>query len=256
MAQHVAGVHASRVDVAVGAQRNGHTGDDPRRRPARFARRLRDTREHVLADRPLVGHPEDGPVRVLTGDAQHHGCERGDEDRHRDGIGHVHRAVHLVRVVVDVDRTRPRERLVQHCEVVAHEMGGTLVREAELILDDPVVRRPEAEREPAAARHLGGQRLLGHGDGMTGLDGDDRGTDLDAIGDLTRDRDRGQGVEVAGDLRDPDRGEAGRARRPGRRPPARPADPRARAPCRSRSSIRCACTRSLAPAPAGDNRRA
>ena len=112
-------------------------------------------------------------------------------------------------VVLDVDRARPRERAVQHLEVVPHEVGRTLVREAELILDDPVVRRPEAEREPAAARHLRGERLLRHRDRMTGLDRDDRGADLDALGHLADDRDRGHGVEVAGDLRDPHRGEAG-----------------------------------------------
>ena len=44
---------------------------------------------------------------------------------------------------------------------------------------------------------------------MTGLDRDDRGADLDALGHLADDRDRGHGVEIAGDLRDPHRGEAG-----------------------------------------------
>ena len=238
--QHLARVRASGVDLAVGAQRDRHAGHDPRRRPARLARGLRDARDHVVADRPLVGHPEDGPGGVLTGDAQHHGRERGDEDRHLDGIGHVHRAVHPVLVVLDVDRARPRERLVQHLEVVPHEVGRALVREAELTLDDPVVRRPEAEREPAAARHLRGQRLLRHRDGMTGLDRDDRGADLDALGHLADDRDRGHGVEVAGDLRDPHRGEPGLigGLDVGHQP--RQAARRVRAPCRSRSSTRCA----------------
>ena len=72
----------------------------------------------------------------------------------------------------------------QHFEVVAHERGRALVREAELILDDPVVRRPEPEREPAAARDLGRERLLRHRDRVTRLDRHDRGTELDALGHL------------------------------------------------------------------------
>ena len=70
-----------------------------------------------------------------------------------------------------------------------------------------MVRRADAERESAGARDLGGQRLLRHDQRMAGLDGDDRCSDLNAFGGLAEKRDRGHGVEVAGNLGNPERRE-------------------------------------------------
>ena len=86
------------------------------------------------------------------------------------GVGDVHRAVHAEAVVLDVDRTRARERRVQHLEVVCAPAAPAGRRAGRAVADDPVVRRPDAEREAAFARHLRRQRLLRHRDGMPGLD--------------------------------------------------------------------------------------
>ena len=177
-----------------------------RPRPAAFV--MRGT--HVVADRALVGHPEDRARRQLARDAQHHRRERGEEDRRRGDVGDVERVVHAVVVVLDVDRARAGERGVQHLEVVAHEARGPLVRQAEHVGDDPVVRRTEAEREAAFAHRLVRQRLLRHRDRVAGLDRHHRGAELDRatsrwpISAIAVER-----VEVVRDLGHPDRREAG-----------------------------------------------
>ena len=160
-------------------------------------------------DGALVGHPQDRPRRLLAGDAQHHRGEGREQDRVGATVRDVHRAVHAVAVVLDVHRARAREGRVQDLEVVAHQVGGPLVRETELALDDPVVRHAEAEREAPLAHRLVRQHLLRHGDRMTGLDRQDRGPQLDPLGRAPHQRDHGERVEVAGDLGHPDRGEAG-----------------------------------------------
>ena len=66
---------------------------------------------------------------------------------------------------------------------------------------------PDAEREPARARDLGGQRLLRHDEWMAGLDRDDRCSDFNALGDLAEERDGRHRVEIAGNLGDPERRE-------------------------------------------------
>ena len=142
-----------------------------------------------------------------------------------DDVGDVERVVHAVVVVLDVDRARARERRVQHLEVVAHEVRRPLVREAEHVGDDPVVRRTEAEREPAFAHRLVRERLLRHRDRVAGLDRHHRGAELDARRRAAHQRDGGERVEVVRDLRHPDRGEARPARPPRRRR-------RAARPCR------------------------
>ena len=63
----------------------------------------------VPADGALVGHPQDRARRVLARDAQHHGRQRGEQDRRRD-VGDRERIVHAELVVLDVDRSRARER--------------------------------------------------------------------------------------------------------------------------------------------------
>ena len=66
------------------------------------------------------------------------------------------------------------------------------------------MRRAQPQSETAAASQLSGQRLLGHGDGMSSLDRYDGAADFDALGDLAEERDRGHGVEVPGNLRNPE----------------------------------------------------
>ena len=114
-----------------------------------------------------------------------------------------------------------------------------VVGQAEHLVDDPVVRHAEAEGEAALADRLHRQRLLGEGDGVAGLHGDDRGADLDAARLGPDERRGGEGVEVVGDLRHPDGGEARPPRPSGRRRAAvRPWSRSGPAP--GRPSPRCA----------------
>ncbi len=57
-----------------------------------------------------------------------------------------------------------------------------LVGQAEHLVDHPVVRDAEAERQPALAHGLHRQRLLGQGDRVARLHRHHRGADLDAAG--------------------------------------------------------------------------
>ena len=161
---------ARRVDLVVAAQRDRDAGDDPRRGPARRRRGARDAREHVLADGALVGHPEDRPdasspaTRSITGASA----------ARRIGVGTMSVTSSGLCTRKSSFSTStgpgPGERGVQDLEVVAHEAGRPLVREAEHVGDDPVVRRTEAEREPAFAHRLVRERLLRHRDRVAGLD--------------------------------------------------------------------------------------
>ena len=101
----------------------------------------------------------------------------------RTGVGTMSvTSMRVVHAVARRSRRRParaRERDVQHLEVVAHLAGGPVVRQPEHVVDDPVVRRSEPEREAAFAHRLVRQRLLRHRDGMPGLDRHHRGAELD-----------------------------------------------------------------------------
>ena len=118
--------------------------------------------------------------------------------------------MHAIAVVLDIDRARAGERGVQHLDVVAHQLGRALVRQPEHVLDDPVVGRPDPERQAPLAHRLRGKRLLRHGDRVTALDGYHGRSDFDAPRDSTHERDCREGIEIVRDLRDPDRSEAGR----------------------------------------------
>ena len=193
----------------------------------------------VLADRPFVGHPQDRAVGALTRQPQHHGPQRGEQHGRRRDVGDVERVVHAERVVLDVDRSGAGEGPVEHVEMGAHRRDRMLVRQAEHLVDDPVVGHAETQSQPAIAHRLHRQRLLRERDRMPRLDGYDRGADLDAVRLDADDRGRGERVEVVGDLRDPDRRQAGvlgpaRIRRAAVRPSCRTGR------ARVRPSRRCA----------------
>jgi hypothetical protein len=118
--------------------------------------------------------------------------------------------VHAESGVLDVDRPRRAERRVQDVEVVAHLVGRPLVRQAEHALDDPMMRRAEPEREATLAHRLVRHHFLRHGNRVAGLDRQHGGSELDPPRRAAHERDHGEGVEVAGHLRHPDRREAGR----------------------------------------------
>jgi hypothetical protein len=173
-----------------------------------FVGRLGDARYDVVADSPLIGHPENRARRVLARKPQHDRRERRQQDRQLQ-VGDVEVVVDAVDVVVDVDSARSCERSGQDLQIVAHEMRGPLVGKPEHVGDDPVMRRAGAEHEPALTRRLRRQRLLCHRDRMTRLERDDGGADLEPLRVVTDERCRGHGIEVVRVLRDPDRGEPG-----------------------------------------------
>jgi hypothetical protein len=163
----------------------------------------------VLADGSLVGQPEDGAIGALAGHLEHERSQRGDEHRRRGDVGDVERVVDLEALVLDVDRARTGQRLVEHVEVGPHGRQRLLVGETEHLFDDPVVRDAEPEAQTPEAGGLGGQGLLGERDRVPRLHGYDGRADLDAARLGGHERHRGEGVELVGDLRDPDRREAG-----------------------------------------------
>ena len=89
-----------------------------------------------------------------------------------------------------------------------------LERIAEHPLDDHLVGEADAQREPSTGGHLGGQRLLGHEQGVARIGGDHRAAHLDTGHLASHDRQGDEGVE-AEDVGDPHRGEAILRRLPG-----------------------------------------
>jgi hypothetical protein len=82
-------------------------------------------------------------------------------------------------------------------------------RAAQHLVDDPMVRDAETEGQTTLADGLDRQDLLGQGDRVAGLHRHDGGADLDAGRRGADHGGGGQRVELVGDLRDPDGGEAG-----------------------------------------------
>jgi hypothetical protein len=212
LGQDAVGPCDGRVDLLVAAEADGHAGHDPRGGAAGGLGGAHDVGNDVRADGALVGHPEDGPVGALAGQPEHRRAERGEEQRGGRHVRDVERAVHPEQLVVDVDATGTGEGLVEDVEVGAHGRRRALVGQAQHLVDDPMVGDAEAQREAALAHGLDRQRLLCQGDRMTGLHRNDRRADLDARRLRPDDRGRRQGVELVGDLGDPDRRETGLVR--------------------------------------------
>ena len=162
----------------------------------------------VLAQRPLVGPVGDGAVGELTRELQHLGCERGDHDRRRRRVRHFQHRVHVVELAVIVDAAGALERGAQHLHVLTHMARRSIERQPEHPFDHHRVRRPDAEHQATTGGRLGGQRLLGHGEGMARVGGDDRGAELDAVGDLAGEREGGEAVVTPWDVGHPAGGEA------------------------------------------------
>ncbi len=101
----------------------------------------------MRGDRPLVGHPEDRPVGPLTGQLEHVGPERGNEDGRGLDVGDVERVVDPEQLVLDIERSRTPKGHVEHVEVRPHGERRTVVAQAEHVLDDPVMgdAQPEAQ---------------------------------------------------------------------------------------------------------------
>ena len=83
-------------------------------------------------------------------------------------------------VVLDVDITRACQRGVEHFEIVAGVGGRLLIGDAEHVAHDPVVRRPDAERQPSPGHRMHRKCLAGKRDRMLRLQRNDGGAQLDA----------------------------------------------------------------------------
>ena len=69
MAENLAGVGARTVCFGFGAEGDGDTGDDPRRRAPGTVGRGGDARDDMVPDGTFVCHPQNGAVRAFTRDA-------------------------------------------------------------------------------------------------------------------------------------------------------------------------------------------
>ena len=74
----------------------------------------------------------------------------------------------------------PVEQRHEHGEVLAHMPGRLLEAVTVHVLDDDLMRQPDAEREAAAEGHVGRQRLLREDGRMAWIGRHDRGTEFDA----------------------------------------------------------------------------
>ena len=117
------------------------------------------------------------------------------------GHGEHRREPEELALVLDVSGAR--ERGPQHLDVLAGVVRGAGVLEAVHALDDDRVRRPDAEHQAAVGGGLGRHRLLRHGQRVARVGGHHRGAELDPVGDLARERQRGQAVEAPRDVRHP-----------------------------------------------------
>ena len=83
----------------------------------------------------------------------------------------------------------------QHFQIFLHVARRVRVGHPEHALDDGFVGEPDTERKAAAGRGIGGRRLLRHHQRMAGVGGHHRGAELDALGGLPDEGERGHGVE-------------------------------------------------------------
>ena len=68
----------------------------------------------MSGDRPLVGHPQDGPVGALAAELQHARAERGEQHGGRREVGDVEGIVHAEKLVVDIDGTGTSDLVYLH----------------------------------------------------------------------------------------------------------------------------------------------
>ncbi len=120
--------------------------------------------------------------------------------------------MHAEEVVLDVYRAGSAQRLVEDVEVGAHGGDGLLVGQPHHLVDDPMMRDAQAERETALADGLHGEGLLGQRHGVAGLDRHDGRPDFDTGRGGADDGGGGERIELIGNLRDPHGRQAGRFR--------------------------------------------
>ena len=130
-----------------------------------------------------AGHPSDGAVGEATGDLEHPGAEGGHQHGNDDRVGvrDLQFTGDLKFLAMEVDTALAKEG-TQHRQVFLDVPGGTGVGQTEPVFDGGAVGNANAEGEPSADGDLGGEGLLGHGDGVPREGGNDRGAQLNAAG--------------------------------------------------------------------------
>jgi hypothetical protein len=131
---------------------------------------------------------------------------RGEQHGHGAGPWRGQADVRMKRASGDVDGSAVEQR-PQDRQVLAHVVGGPVEAVPVHVLDDDLVRQPDAEGQPAGPdRERRGQRLLRQHRRMPRVGGHDGGAELDAWHLAARHRQRGQCLESE-DVRDPHRRE-------------------------------------------------
>ena len=145
----------SRARVGVVGHADRQRRDDLRRRPARALGGRGDRRHGVRRERRRTGHPRDGAVG--------HACRRARASADRARRSSTGGGATSVDAELDacVEIVSPVNAHLPSCssgistdEVLAHVPHRLLERQAEHALDHDLVREPDAEREPPAARGL------------------------------------------------------------------------------------------------------
>ena len=151
-------------------------------------------------------HPGDGAVGHAARQLEHAGGEGRQQDRAGRRLGHRHLALGLYGVALEGHLLTAEQRQ-QHRQVLAHVPGRLVEAVPVHVLDDDLVRQPDAERQPArAGRQRRGQCLLRQHRRMPRVGGDDGRAELDARHLAAGYRQRGQRLEPE-DVGHPDRRE-------------------------------------------------
>ena len=124
----------------------------------------------MFADGAGAGHPGDGAVGSLAGEAEHTGRESRDHHGAVRPVKYVQLGVDVVELAGELHPALVDER-AQDRKVFAGVQRGTVVGEAETLLDAGAVGRADAQDEPAVGGGGRGQRLLGQRHGMPGVGG-------------------------------------------------------------------------------------
>ena len=137
---------------------DGKPGDDPGLGRPASARGGGDGGDDVGLDRLGRGHPEHGPIRDCSGNAQQAGTEGRDEDGH--GVGRCDGPAAGVGgpvVAVEVDVLAGEEG-GEDPDVLLGVPAGTVVVVAVDAFDERAVRRPDPEGESRATHGIGDRR--------------------------------------------------------------------------------------------------
>jgi hypothetical protein len=201
--------------VHVGCDRHRQADNHLRGRSPGGGRRFGDGRDDAALHHRPSGHPGDGALGQLAGQAQHGRSEGGDQDGKGLGVRHPEGADHgrgPQRLSGEIDGPLV-DQGPQHGQVLPHVEGRPLEGDTHHPLDDQLVGQPDAENESPPDGGLGGEGLSGQHHGVTGPGGNHGRTEGDVRYLPAGDGHGSEGVD-AEDLGQPGRPEPGIGHRP------------------------------------------